>query len=364
MEFALVVAVAGAVAGWRWWRQGKRLKEIVFFGTVRAYTQFWHRWWMQGGDPLPPSGPVLVVSNHTCSADPPLLQTASRRVFCWLASREQYDQHWLVRKLFDTLHCVPINRNGRDAVAARAALQRLREGRVVCVFPEGNLSGVCLGRMRAPKAGAAWLALRSDAVVIPAYIAGGPQTHDLLPAWALPSRRGARVRFGPPIDLSDYRGRRISRQLLEEVSALLMGRIQALAPRRLAGAATCKRGETVMASTAQQLASKHCQPCEGGVPPLSKETVQQLLKEVPGWRLTPDGQRLRREWRVKDFQTGLDFFNRVGQIAESEDHHPDLHLTGYRNAAIELSTHAIGGLSENDFILAAKIDKLPVELKQ
>jgi 4a-hydroxytetrahydrobiopterin dehydratase len=66
---------------------------------------------------------------------------------------------------------------------------------------------------------------------------------------------------------------------------------------------------------------------------------------------------------VKDFATSLDFFNRVGTIAEAEDHHPDLHLSGYRNVAIELSTHAVGGLSENDFILAAKIDQLPVALK-
>src|SRR5262249_50591431 len=207
MEFVLVVALAAAVAGWRWWRRGWGLKEIVFFGTVRTYTQFWHRWWMHGGDPLPATGPVLVVSNHTCSADPPLLQTASRRVFCWLASRQQYDQHWLVRKLFDRLHCVPINRDGKDAGAARAALQRLREGRVICVFPEGNLSGVALGRLRTPKAGAAWLALRSDAAVIPVYISGGPQTHDLLPAWALPSRRAARGKLGPPRDLDPCSGR-------------------------------------------------------------------------------------------------------------------------------------------------------------
>ena len=79
--------------------------------------------------------------------------------------------------------------------------------------------------------------------------------------------------------------------------------------------------------------------------------------------LTADGKRLRREWRVKNFVTALDFFNRVGQIAEAEGHHPDLHLVGYRNVTIELWTHAIGGLSENDFILAAKIDQLPVELK-
>jgi len=112
------------------------------------------------------------------------------------------------------------------------------------------------------------------------------------------------------------------------------------------------------------LAGKHCASCEGGVPALSSDQVRDLLPKVPGWQLTSDGMRLRREWRVKDFVVGLDFFQRIGQVAEKEDHHPDLHLTGYRNVAIELWTHAIGGLSENDFIIAAKINQLPVELKQ
>jgi 4a-hydroxytetrahydrobiopterin dehydratase len=111
------------------------------------------------------------------------------------------------------------------------------------------------------------------------------------------------------------------------------------------------------------LAKKKCRPCEGGVPALSPDEVKKLSKDVPQWRLSADGQRIRREWRVKDFATALDYFNRIGAIAESEDHHPDLHLVGYRNVAIELWTHAVGGLTENDFILAAKIDQLPVALK-
>jgi 4a-hydroxytetrahydrobiopterin dehydratase len=119
-----------------------------------------------------------------------------------------------------------------------------------------------------------------------------------------------------------------------------------------------------MSTSTTDLARKQCKPCEGGVPKLTPEQVKDLLPAVPSWRLTADGQRLRREWRVKDFVVGLDFFQRIGQIAEREDHHPDLHLTGYRNVVIELWTHAVGGLSENDFILAAKIDQLPVELKQ
>jgi 4a-hydroxytetrahydrobiopterin dehydratase len=100
------------------------------------------------------------------------------------------------------------------------------------------------------------------------------------------------------------------------------------------------------------------------VAPLGADQVRELMPSLPEWKLTGDGKRIRREWRVKDFATALAFFSDVGQIAEAEDHHPDLHLTGYRNVAIELSTHALGGLSENDFILAAKIDRLPVELKK
>lgn len=116
-------------------------------------------------------------------------------------------------------------------------------------------------------------------------------------------------------------------------------------------------------TTAIDLTHKRCQACEGGIPQLDGEQVRQHLAAVPNWKLTADGTAIRREWRLKDFPTALDFFCRVGQIAEQEDHHPDLHLTGYRNAAIELSTHAVGGLTENDFILAAKIDTVPVALK-
>src|SRR5579862_3318931 len=108
-------------------------------------------------------------------------------------------------------------------------------------------------------------------------------------------------------------------------------------------------GNHAMASQQIDLARKHCQACESGVPALDAVRVKDLLKQVPRWHLAADHKRIRREWVVKDFVTALDFFNRVGQVAESEEHHPDLHLTGYRNVAIELWTHAIGGLSENDF---------------
>ena len=117
-----------------------------------------------------------------------------------------------------------------------------------------------------------------------------------------------------------------------------------------------------MAITTSDLAARRCKACEGGVPPLAADQVRDYLKAVPAWHLTADGRRIRREWRVKDFAAALQFFHEVGAVAEAEDHHPDLHLVGYRNVSIELWTHALGGLSENDFIIAAKIDRLPVAL--
>ena len=110
----------------------------------------------------------------------------------------------------------------------------------------------------------------------------------------------------------------------------------------------------------EQLTTKKCVPCEGGVDACPLPFVTQQLENLPGWYLTQDNQRIRKDWEVKNFVTGLDFFNRVGELAESEAHHPDLHLVGYKNVSIEIWTHAIGGLSENDFILAAKIDQLGV----
>lgn len=116
--------------------------------------------------------------------------------------------------------------------------------------------------------------------------------------------------------------------------------------------------------TSNDLRQRKCEPCEGGVSPLSAEQVAHLLEAVPSWELTSDGQRIRREWRAKDFVAALDFFARVGKLAEDEGHHPDLHLVGYRNVAVEIWTHALGGLSENDFVLAAKIDQVPIALKK
>lgn len=105
------------------------------------------------------------------------------------------------------------------------------------------------------------------------------------------------------------------------------------------------------------LAQRKCQPCEGGTEPLPPSAAQQLLKDVSGWELV-DGKLIRKTVTCKDFLDAVGLIQQIAPIAEAEDHHPDLHLTRYKRLTIELSTHAIGGLSENDFILAAKINQL------
>ncbi len=112
-----------------------------------------------------------------------------------------------------------------------------------------------------------------------------------------------------------------------------------------------------------ELTAKKCVPCEGGVPKYSLAEAQAQLAPLSGWTLVHNGERIRKQWVVKNFLAAMAFFNDVARIAEEEQHHPDLHLEGYRNVAIEIWTHAIGGLSENDFILAAKIDRLPIKIR-
>jgi 4a-hydroxytetrahydrobiopterin dehydratase len=115
--------------------------------------------------------------------------------------------------------------------------------------------------------------------------------------------------------------------------------------------------------TTQELLRKKCGSCDGGVPPLTADEARALLASVPHWALTADGRRLRRTWVARNFQAAIDFFNKVAALAEEEGHHPDLHLEGYRNVAVEVWTHAVGGLTENDFILAAKVSELPLAVK-
>lgn len=105
------------------------------------------------------------------------------------------------------------------------------------------------------------------------------------------------------------------------------------------------------------LAQKHCKPCEEGGAPLKGEPLRELFAQLQnGWTM-PDEHHLEKEYRFKDFREALDFVNRLGEVAEREGHHPDIFLA-WGKVKVTLWTHAVGGLSENDFILAAKADEV------
>jgi 4a-hydroxytetrahydrobiopterin dehydratase len=107
-----------------------------------------------------------------------------------------------------------------------------------------------------------------------------------------------------------------------------------------------------------ELSKKRCVPCEGGMEPMSAKDAQAMMSQLnPEWMLIDDAHLLVREFAFKDFKQALDFANKVGAIAEAEQHHPELSVAWGR-VSVELTTHAIDGLSENDFILAAKIDEI------
>ncbi len=105
------------------------------------------------------------------------------------------------------------------------------------------------------------------------------------------------------------------------------------------------------------LAHKSCRPCEGGVAPMTAEHARALLAQVPDWALDEPGRLLVRTFRFRNFYETMAFANAVAFVANREDHHPDLTLS-YKECRVHYQTHAVGGLSENDFICAAKIDRL------
>ena len=106
----------------------------------------------------------------------------------------------------------------------------------------------------------------------------------------------------------------------------------------------------------EKLADKTCVPCRGGVPPLKGKEVERLHQSVPRWAVE-DEHQLRREFKFPDFKQALEFVNKVGALAEEQGHHPDI-LLAWGKVGITLWTHKIDGLTESDFIMAAKIDRV------
>ncbi len=106
-----------------------------------------------------------------------------------------------------------------------------------------------------------------------------------------------------------------------------------------------------------ELARQHCVPCEGGVEPLTREQAERLIGQAPGWSINAETSEISRTYQFKNYYETMAFVNALAWIAHREDHHPDIEV-GYKRCHVRYSTHAVGGLSHNDFICAAKINRL------
>lgn len=106
-----------------------------------------------------------------------------------------------------------------------------------------------------------------------------------------------------------------------------------------------------------ELSEKRCVPCRGGVPAMGAEEAGRLISQVSGWRLEEDSKGILREFRFRNFAEAMRFAQQIGEIAEAEGHHPDLSV-GWGYCKVRFRTHSIGGLHENDFIMAAKVNRL------
>lgn len=203
----------------------------------RLWVNFWKnsfafycRWWSRlervGPCTVPPEGPVIIAANHKSPMDPILMISASpRRVFGFLVAEEYYKLP-LFGRLMRMIDCIPITRTGVDTAGTKASLRALTDGKAIAVFPQGRIE--LAGETLEPKHGVAMLALRTRTPVVPVHVSG-VRYDDNVPITFL-RRHHARVRFGKPIDLSDYYDHARDRETQRQVSELIMQRIEELAP--------------------------------------------------------------------------------------------------------------------------------------
>ncbi len=190
------------------------------------YCWFWHGLEFNKPAPTPLTGPAILISNHTCNIDHMILQASCGRLLGFMIAKEYYDDpkfNYFCR----LAGCIPVRRDGKDLAATCAAIRALEEGRVLPIFPEGRIVPTSGREFGEAKPGAAFIAARAAAPIIPAYIEGTPPTNQIIKSFCTPSH--ARITYGDPIDLS-----RESilgpdgRVHLEELTHRLMAEIQRL----------------------------------------------------------------------------------------------------------------------------------------
>jgi 1-acyl-sn-glycerol-3-phosphate acyltransferase len=227
----LIVSVAFLLGPWSLMPSRRSDAEVrgvlrLLWGLNAFCCRFWYGLEVESVAPLPEHGPAILISNHTSSIDPMLLQAASHRVLGFLIAKEFFD-NWAFRPICRVLDCIPVRRDGQDLAATRAALRALKQGRVVPMFPEGRIVPTSGRELGEPKPGVAFLVLHAQVPVIPAYIWGTAPTNEVWKALRTPTR--ARVVFGPSIDVAAIApDGPIDKAALETVSGRLMDAIDAL----------------------------------------------------------------------------------------------------------------------------------------
>jgi 1-acyl-sn-glycerol-3-phosphate acyltransferase len=224
---ALGVAALAIGAGWfAACMRATRFRYPVSFWwmVVWLYCRLVFRLRRVGPCAVPAEGPVLVVANHTCGADPLLLVACiPSRVPAFLVA-EEFSNPPVFGRIVRMIDCIPVRRDGRDTGPTRGALRHLKAGKLLAIFIQGRIPRP--GEAAEARDGATVLALHSRAIVVPAHISGTIWTESLLSSFFMPHK--AQVRFGEPIDLRAYAGPHPDKEAVARLSAMLMERIRRL----------------------------------------------------------------------------------------------------------------------------------------
>lgn len=195
----------------------------LYWCINKLYCRLVHGFSWEGEDPLPPEGPAILISNHLSSVDPFILSASTKRILCFLIAKEYY-QIPVLRGFFQPMGCIPVRRDKQDVGAVRKSLAAMKQGRVLCIFPEGGIER----GFQDPYHGAGYLSLRSGAPVIPAHVTGTPPADSVWKALLTPS--SSRVLFGSACVPPTHRKGKPSRAQIAEWNKRMTSAILALNP--------------------------------------------------------------------------------------------------------------------------------------
>ncbi len=201
------------------------LWQTFWYGVNYAIARLLWRAQVNGVLPIPSDQGAIVVCNHRSSLDPSFIEIATNRVVHWMVARE-YFSHWAMGRFLRLAEAIPVGRTGQDTQATKMAIRYANDGGVVGIFPEGKVNTT--DRFLLPgRPGAAMIALKARVPVVPCYIEGSPYDGTPLGCLIMPAK--VKVRFGQPMDLSEFYGREDEREVLQEVTRRFLAAIATLA---------------------------------------------------------------------------------------------------------------------------------------